>query len=45
MEFQPHAVAAYDQRILWGNTIMAYFAKYLKGQPAWWNHLYPEKNL
>lgn len=40
-----HAVAAYDQRILWGNTIMAYFAKYLKGQPAWWNHLYPEKNL
>ena len=40
-----HAVVTYDQRLLWGNTIMAYFAKYLKDQPAWWNSLYPGKNL
>jgi len=40
-----HAVVAYPQRILWNNTILAYFAKYLKGQPAWWEHSYKEKNL
>lgn len=40
-----HHVVDYKQRILWNNTIMAYFAKYLKGQPAWWENLYPEKNL
>lgn len=40
-----HAVVDYDQRILWNNTILSYFAKYLKGQPAWWNSIYPDKNL
>lgn len=40
-----HAVVDYDQRILWHNTILAYFAKYLKGQPAWWENIYKDKNL
>lgn len=40
-----HAVVDYNQRILWNNTILAYFAKYLKAQPAWWNNIYPDKNL
>ena len=40
-----HAVVDYNQRIIWGNTIMAYFAKYLKGQPAWWENMYKDKNL
>lgn len=40
-----HAVVAYNQRIIWGNTIMAYFAKYLKGEPAWWKNMYKDKNL
>lgn len=40
-----HAVVDYQQRILWSNTIMAYFAKYLKNQPAWWNNIYPKRNL
>lgn len=40
-----HAVVDYQQRILWNNTIMSYFAKYLKNQPAWWNNIYPDKNL
>ncbi len=40
-----HAVVDYKQRVFWGNTILAYFAKYLKGQPAWWENLYPDKNL
>lgn len=40
-----HAVVDYNQRILWNNTILSYFAKYLKDQPAWWEHLYKELNL
>lgn len=40
-----HAVADYNQRILWNNTILSYFAKYLKGKPAWWEHQYKDLNL
>lgn len=40
-----HHVVDYQQRILWNNTIMAWFAKYLKGQPAWWENIYKDKNL
>ena len=40
-----HAVVDYNQRILWNNTILSYFAKYLKGQPAWWEHQYKDLNL
>lgn len=40
-----HAVVDYEQRILWNNTILSYFAKYLKGQPAWWEHQYRDLNL
>ncbi len=40
-----HAVVDYNQRIIWNNTILAYFAKYLKNQPAWWEHLYKDLNL
>jgi len=35
----------YTQRILWNNTIFAYFAKHLKNQDQWWNSLYPDQNL
>lgn len=40
-----HTVVDYDLRILWNNTILAYFAKYLKGEPAWWENIYKDKNL
>lgn len=40
-----HAVVDYNQRILWNNTILSYFAKYLKGQPAWWEHQFEDLNL
>lgn len=42
---QDHHIKNYTQRILWNNTIFAYFAKYLKNQPQWWDNLYPDKNL
>lgn len=42
---QDHLIQNYSKRILWNNTIFAYFAKYLKDQPQWWDELYPDKNL
>ncbi|MCY1634385.1 S9 family peptidase [Marinifilum sp. D737] len=42
---QDHLIQNYTKRILWNNTIFAYFAKYLKDQPQWWDELYPDKNL
>jgi dipeptidyl aminopeptidase/acylaminoacyl peptidase len=41
---QNHHILDHDQRIVWNDTILAYFAKYLKRQPAWWNHLYPKES-
>jgi len=37
---QQHWILDYDKRIKWNDTILAYFDKYLKGQPEWWNSLY-----
>lgn len=42
---QNHQILNYTQRILWNNTIFAYFAKHLKNKDQWWNSLYPNKNL
>lgn len=39
---QDHWVLDHDQRIVWNDTILAWFAKYLKGQTPWWDELYPE---
>ncbi len=41
---QDHHILQYNKRILWHNTIMAWWDKYLKDQPQWWNNQYPEKN-
>ncbi len=42
---QNHTILDYKKRIQWQKTIMAWFDNYLKGQPEWWNELYPERNL
>lgn len=42
---QDHHIIDYTKRLLWNNTIFAYFAKYLKKQPLWWSNMYPDKNL
>lgn len=31
-----------DKQILWHNSIMAWFARWLQDSPEWWNHLYPK---
>ncbi len=40
---QDHHIMRYNRRKLWTRTILAYFDKWLKGQPEWWEDLYPEK--
>ena len=39
---QDHWILDHGQRIVWNDTILAFLAKYLKGQPEWWNEMYPE---
>ncbi len=39
---QDHWILDHEQRIVWHNTILAYFTKYLKDQPQWWDEMYPE---
>ena len=40
---QNHHIMTYDKRILWTKTIMAWFDRWLKKQPEWWDDLYPNK--
>ena len=42
---QDHHIMEHDKRIKWQDTIFAWFARYLKGDPTWWNALYPDKAL
>jgi hypothetical protein len=35
----------FPKRILWQNTIMAWFAKWLQDSPEWWNDLYPDRKM
>jgi dipeptidyl aminopeptidase/acylaminoacyl peptidase len=39
---QDHWILDHDQRIVWNDTILAFFARYLKDRDAWWQALYPE---
>lgn len=40
-----HGIRDPKKRIAWHNATMAWFAKYLKDDPTWWEALYPKKNL
>lgn len=40
---QDHHILEYKKRKEWTKTIVAYFDKYLKNEPLWFNTLYPEK--
>lgn len=37
---QNHHILAYQKRIQWTKSILAWFDKWLKGQPQWWEELY-----
>ncbi len=36
-----HWILDYEKRITWSNAISAWFDKWLKGRPEWWNDMYP----
>jgi len=36
-----HGITNYTKRIQWNYSIYAWFAKWLKDDPSWWNSLYP----
>ena len=42
---QNHHIVDYRKRIMWQETILAWFDKNLKKQPDWWFQLYPKKKL
>ncbi|MCD8304439.1 MAG: prolyl oligopeptidase family serine peptidase [Prevotellaceae bacterium] len=42
---QDHHILDYNKRIKWQDTIYAWFQKWLKDDPSWWEAMYPTKNL
>ena len=36
---EDHVITNWQKRLEWQNAIFAWFAKYLKGQPEWWNSI------
>ncbi|HRY99738.1 MAG TPA: prolyl oligopeptidase family serine peptidase, partial [Bacteroidales bacterium] len=45
IEGQDHHILDYRKRIKWQKTILAWFDLQLKKEPAWWDSLYPRKDL
>ena len=39
---EDHHILSYDKRIKWNNTIFAWFDRWLKNEPNWWNELYKD---
>ena len=37
-----HVISDFDNKQVWQNTIMAWFAKWLQDDPRWWDALYGE---
>ncbi len=42
VEGENHTITSYKKRIEWNNTIAAWFAKWLKDEPEWWDGFYKE---
>ena len=45
VEGENHHILDYSKRLKWMDTQMAWFQKWLKNDPTWWDALYPKKNL
>ncbi len=43
IEGQDHWILDHDKRVVWSNTIMAWFDRWLKDEGEWWEHLFPER--
>jgi dipeptidyl aminopeptidase/acylaminoacyl peptidase len=42
---EDHHIVTYNRRIEWHNATMAWWEKHLKGQPQWWDDLFPKRNF
>jgi dipeptidyl aminopeptidase/acylaminoacyl peptidase len=42
---QDHHITDYAKRLRWQQTIWAWFARWLKDEPQWWQAMYPDKEL
>lgn len=42
IEGQNHLILDHAKRLVWSQSIVAWFDRWLKGQPEWWNALYPK---
>ena len=45
VEGENHHILAYQKSIDWQHTMEAWFARWLKDEPEWWQSLYPDKKL
>ena len=45
VEGENHGIMDYSKRIKWINSMSAWFDKYLKDEPSWWNSIYTPKTL
>ncbi len=41
VEGEDHRILTHDKRVVWSRSIVAWFDRWLKDQPQWWNALYP----
>jgi dipeptidyl aminopeptidase/acylaminoacyl peptidase len=41
IEGQDHFIVDHAKRLVWSSSIVAWFDRWLKGQPEWWSDLYP----
>ena len=42
---QDHHIVEHAKRLVWSRSILAWFDRWLKGQPAWWDELYGKKQV
>lgn len=42
---EDHFIADVPKRVLWHNSIMAWFERWLKEDPRWWNDIYPQRYI
>jgi len=42
---QDHHIHDRDRRLVWNDTILAFFARELRDDPGWWEHLYPDPDV
>ena len=45
VEGENHGISDFNRRLAWKKSIFAFFAKWLKDEPQWWEAQYPTTNL